>query len=54
MTKSREEKKYSVDEIFEFLKWVAEKENSLTYFLKKRGLKDLEPWVETKRILEKQ
>ena len=29
-----------------FMRWVGEREDSLTYFLKVRGLRDMKPWVE--------
>lgn len=46
--------KYTKKELLAFLNWVSKREDSLTYFIKTRGLKDLDPWLkENKNLLIK-
>lgn len=37
---------FTTKEVLMFMRWVGEREDSLTYFLKVRGLRDMKPWVE--------
>jgi len=41
--------RYTKKELLNFLNWVSKQEDSLNYFIKTRGLKDLEPYIEQQR-----
>lgn len=41
--------RYTKKELLNFLNWVSKQEDSLTYFIKTRGLKDLEPYIDQQR-----